>query len=58
LAAKLAEAEKGIAAVRARALGEVGKIAGDTVGLIVNELIGATATGTEIDEAVRSAGRE
>jgi F-type H+-transporting ATPase subunit b len=50
--AKLAEAESRIAAVKAKALKEVGAIASDTTGAIVRELLGANVTAAEITAAL------
>lgn len=56
LAGKMAEAEAKIAGIKASALGEVDAIASETVGLIVKELIGGTATKAEIAKAVSAQG--
>ncbi|MFK7901588.1 MAG: F0F1 ATP synthase subunit B [Nitratireductor sp.] len=55
LANMLSETEATIAAQRTKALGEVGKIASDTVNEIVSELVGTTATAAEISKAVSAA---
>ena len=55
LAARLAEAEERIAAIRARALGEVDNIASETAGVIVQEMVGIKASQSEIADAVAAA---
>lgn len=56
LAGKLAEAETRIAAVRDKAMADVGSVAAETTELIVKKLIGATVTSTEINSALKTAG--
>ncbi len=55
LAEKLAEADARIAAIKDKALGEVGAIASDTAESIVKELIGGKTTKAEITKAVKAA---
>lgn len=57
LNAKLSESEKQIAAIKAKALGEVDGIAIDTATEIVRELVGGTVTKAEIAKAVTSLAR-
>jgi len=57
LNAKTAASEKQIASIKAQALGEVDAIAGDTVAVIVKELIGANLTKVDIAKALSSAAR-
>ncbi len=52
LSQKLAAAESGIAGIKAAALAEVGTIAADTVGAIVETLIGGKASKTDINAAL------
>ncbi len=52
LAVQLGQAEERIAAIRNRALGEVDRIASETVGTIVHELVGIDAGQGEIANAV------
>ena len=54
LADKLSEAEAKIGSIKAKALGEVDKIAADTVDSIVKELIGGKLTKAEATKAVAS----
>jgi F-type H+-transporting ATPase subunit b len=56
LAKKTDEAEKNIAGIKARALGEIGTIAEDTTAAIVERLIGTTVSKTEAASAVAAAG--
>ncbi|MCG6857022.1 MAG: F0F1 ATP synthase subunit B [Salaquimonas sp.] len=58
LATRLAGAEAKIAKIRESALAEVGNIASDTAGAIVRELIGGTATKTEVAKAVEAAAQD
>lgn len=55
LAAKTDEAEAHIAEIKAKALGEVGTIANETAAAIVQQLIDAKATKSEISAAVKAA---
>jgi F-type H+-transporting ATPase subunit b len=55
LAAKLAAAETRIGEIKAKAFTEVGQIAEDTASAIVDQLIGAKATGDDIKAAVAAA---
>lgn len=52
---KIAESEKRIAAIKKQALGEVDTIASDTAAVIVNHLIGGSATKAEVEKAVAAA---
>jgi F-type H+-transporting ATPase subunit b len=52
LAARLAEAEKTIAATKTAAMANVRGIAADAAGAIVTRLIGVTAPGSAVDAAV------
>lgn len=54
---KLAVSEKQIATIKAKALGEVNGIAGDTVSDIVKSLVGGSVTKAEIDKAVSAVTR-
>lgn len=54
---KLAKAEVRIAAIKAKAMGEIGSIANDTTEALVNELLGSKVTKAEITSAVTSARR-
>lgn len=56
LAEKTAAAEKDIERIKTQALGEIDKIAGDTVQVIVEQLIGTSVTKTEAAVAVSAAG--
>ncbi|MCC6984779.1 MAG: F0F1 ATP synthase subunit B [Bauldia sp.] len=56
LASRLAAAEGQIAAIKEKALAEVGTIAGDVAGTVVESLIGKRATADEIRAAVTAAG--
>ena len=55
LTAKLAEAEARIGEIKAQAFAQVGTIAEDTAGAIVDQLIGAKATVEDIKTAVAAA---
>lgn len=55
LARKTEEAEQNIAAIKAKALGEVGSIAEDTTAAIVERLIGATVSKAEVASAISAA---
>lgn len=55
LAAKLSAAEASIAEIKANAFAQVGQIAEDTASAIVDQLIGAKATGDDIKAAVAAA---
>ncbi|MEC9342275.1 MAG: F0F1 ATP synthase subunit B [Pseudomonadota bacterium] len=55
LSEKLEAAETRIDQIRTSAMGEVDRIASDTAGVIVRELIGGTATKAEITSAVEAA---
>lgn len=55
LAEKTAAAEKDIAGIKAKALGEIDKVAEDTAQAIVQHLIGASVTKTEAAAAVTTA---
>lgn len=57
LSKKLAESERQIADVKARALSEVGTIARDTAGAIVRELIGGNPAPADIAKAIDSVTR-
>jgi F-type H+-transporting ATPase subunit b len=52
LNARLAEAEERIAAIKAKAMKEVGSIASDTTSAIVRELLGTNVTEAEIAAAI------
>ncbi len=54
LAGKLSEAEARIGEIKAKALGEVGGIAGEATSAIVQALIGADASADEVASAVRA----
>lgn len=58
LSAKLAAAETRIGEIKAQAFAEVGQIAEDTASAIVDQLIGARATGDDIKAAVAAAKTE
>ncbi len=58
LAGKLAAAETRIADIKAKAFAEVDTIAVDTVGAIVEQLIGAKATAADIKAAVSAAAKQ
>ena len=49
---KLVESENKIAAIRTKAMGEVGTIAKDTVSEIVKELVGSSVTSAEVSKAI------
>jgi len=55
LAGKTEEAEKNIAAIKARALGEIGTIAEETTAAIVERLIGGSVTKSEVAAAIAAA---
>jgi F-type H+-transporting ATPase subunit b len=55
LAGRLGEAEARIAAIKSKALGEVGEIAGEATQAIVKALAGADVQRTEVDTAVGEA---
>lgn len=57
LVEQMAKAEEKISAIKKKALGEVDKIASDTVSEIIRELIGASASKTEITRAISTAGK-
>lgn len=57
LAGRLGEAETRIAAIRAKAMGEVGDIAAGTTAAILERLVGGKATAAEIAGAIESTGR-
>ncbi|QBK29933.1 F0F1 ATP synthase subunit B [Roseitalea porphyridii] len=57
LAKKLDEAEKRIASIREKAMAEVGTIAGDTTGEIVDRLVGAKVSKDELAKAIETARR-
>ncbi|MFD0916002.1 F0F1 ATP synthase subunit B [Pseudahrensia aquimaris] len=52
MAARVAEAEKRISATKAKAMGEVGKIAEDTTAALLSEIMGGKTTKAEIASAV------
>lgn len=52
LAEKLEESERHIASIREKAMAEVGTIAGDTAGDIVEKLIGASVGKADLDKAI------
>ena len=52
---KLSEAETRIAAIRDKAMADVGAIAGDTTEAIVKQMIGGTVTKAEITKALKAA---
>ena len=54
---KLAEAEAKIAAIRSKAMGEVGNIASDTTATIVKQLLGANVSGAEVSKAISATGK-
>lgn len=54
---KLAESESKIAAIRTKAMGEVGTIAKDTVSEIVKELVGSSVTTADVSNAIKSASK-
>ncbi len=54
LAAKLAESEKQIAAIKEKAMGEVGTIAEDTTEALVSQLIGGKVSKADISSAIKS----
>lgn len=54
---KLVESESKIAAIRTKAMGEVGTIAKDTVSEIVKELVGSSVTTAEVSKAITSASK-
>lgn len=58
LSAKIAAAESRIADIKARAFAEVDTIAIDTVGAIVEELIGAKSTAADIKAAVSGVAKQ
>lgn len=55
---KIAGAETRIAEIKAKALADVGTIAEDTTGALVEQLIGAKATKAEVASAVKTAAGE
>ena len=55
---KIAGAETRIAEIKAKALADVGTIAADTTGVLVEQLIGAKATKAEVASAVKTAAGE
>ena len=55
---KIAGAEARIAEIKAKALADVGTIAEDTTGALVEQLIGAKATKAEVASAVKTAAGE
>jgi F-type H+-transporting ATPase subunit b len=57
LNAKTAASEKHIASIKAKALGEVDTIAGDTIAIIVKELIGTNTSKADIAKALSSIAR-
>jgi F-type H+-transporting ATPase subunit b len=54
LNSKIAESEKQVAAIKAKALGEVDSIATDTVQAIVSEVLGVNTTKADAAKAVSS----
>ncbi|MCB1439495.1 MAG: F0F1 ATP synthase subunit B [Nitratireductor sp.] len=57
LNAKIAESEKQVAAIKAKALGEVDTIAADTVQAIVSEILGVNTTKADAAKAVSSSAK-
>lgn len=57
LADKMAQAETRIAQVRASAMAEVGTIASDATGSILEQLIGAKATAADLKKALAAGGK-
>lgn len=57
LGKKLVAAENKIAAMRTKAMGEVGTIASDTVSEIVKELVGSSVTSAEVSKAITAASK-
>jgi F-type H+-transporting ATPase subunit b len=57
LAGRLAEAEERISAIRAKALAEVDRIAAETAGTIVSELVGIKTVQPEVAAAVAAVAR-
>ena len=55
---KIAGAETRIAEIKTKALADVGTIAADTTGVLVEQLIGAKATKAEVASAVKTAAGE
>ncbi|MCL6706109.1 F0F1 ATP synthase subunit B [Pseudomonas sp. R2.Fl] len=58
LAAKLSAAETRIADIKAKAFAEVDEIAGETVTAIVDQLIGAKVTKTDVKSALTASAKE
>lgn len=57
LASKVADAEKHIAGIKSKAMGEVGSIAEDTTAALVTQLLGGKVTKADIASAVAAAKR-
>jgi len=57
IAAKIADAETAITAMKTKAMGEVSKIASDLAGEIVSDLTGTKATAASVSKAVASAAK-
>lgn len=55
LAEKLAEAEKSIAAIKEKAMAEVGGIAKETTGEVIAQLIGTKVTAADLNAAIAAA---
>ena len=55
LGARLDEAERRIAAIRQKAMAEVGTIAGETTGAVVERLVGVKVTDADLSRAIETA---